>query len=72
MADISSRSSRDSGVFGIGVSQMSASSPTWWLVCPVSIGPPRACAMSPTSSPGQFDTFGTFAASRSMNATRSG
>ncbi len=30
-ADISSRSSRDNLRLGIGVSQMSASSPIWWL-----------------------------------------
>ena len=37
----------------MGVSQMSASSPTWWLAWPVSIGPPRGWEMSPTRRPGQ-------------------
>ena len=32
---------------GIGVSQMSASSPIWCEAWPVSIGPPRGCEMSP-------------------------
>ena len=52
VAWISSRSLRVNTRSGIGVSQMSASRPTWWLACPVSIGPPRGCEMSPTSKPG--------------------
>jgi hypothetical protein len=28
--------------------QMSTSSPPWWLTCPNDMGPPRACAKSPT------------------------
>ncbi len=71
IADISSRSARDNSRLGIGVSQISASSPTWWLACPVSIGPPRACAMSPTSNPGQ-PIFGTLIAKRSRNFTSAG
>ena len=61
-ADISSRSLRESCRFGIGVSQMSASSPTWWLACPVSIGPPRGCDMSPTRMPCQPASFFAFMA----------
>ena len=53
VAWISSRSWRVSTRSGIGVSQMSASRPTWWLAWPVSIGPPRGCEMSPTSRPVQ-------------------
>ena len=71
-ADISSRSLRDNRRFGIGVSQMSASSPTWWLAWPVSIGPPRGCDMSPTRRPGQPASLRALAASRSTSATRSG
>ena len=31
-----------------GLSQMSISSPIWWLRCPESIGPPRGWLISPT------------------------
>ena len=72
VADISSRSTRVSSRFGIGVSQTSASRPTWWLAWPVIIGPPRGCDMSPTRRPGQPETFGTFAASFSSRLTSSG
>ncbi len=52
-ASTSSRSCRVSDRDGIGLSQISASSPIWWLAWPLSIGPPLGCDMSPTSSPGQ-------------------
>ena len=71
-ADISSRSLRDKVWSGIGVSQTSASRPTWWLAWPVSIGPPRGCDMSPTRMPGQPASLCTFADRRSSNATISG
>ena len=71
-ADISSRSSRDNFRFGIGVSQMSASSPTWWLAWPVIIGPPRGCDMSPTRIPGQPASLCALTDSRFSSATRSG
>ena len=57
---------------GIGVNQISASSPTWWLACPVNIGPPRGCDMSPTRIPGQPASFFALAASRFISATMSG
>jgi len=71
VADISSRSCRVSSRSGIGRSQMSASSPTWWLAWPVSIGPPRGCAMSPINSPCQ-PTLAPFCDRRSMYRTRLG
>ena len=52
-ADISSRSSRLIVWSGIGVSQTSASRPTWCEAWPVSIGPPRGWEMSPTRMPFQ-------------------
>jgi hypothetical protein len=71
VAIISSRSFTVSSRSGIGVSQMSASSPTWWLQWPVSICPPRGCAMSPTSNPLQ-PTAGTLLAKRSRKLIRFG
>ena len=43
------------GVCSLGnrSSQMSASSPVWWLAWPYGIGPPRGCAKSPIQSVGK-------------------
>ena len=68
MAEPNSRSSRLCTWSGIGVNQISASRPTWWLVWPESIGPPRGCDMSPTRRPRQ-PTFFAFLANRSMKRT---
>ena len=53
VAELNSRSSRLCTWSGIGVNQISTSRPTWWLVWPESIGPPRGCDMSPTRRPFQ-------------------
>jgi hypothetical protein len=71
VAELNSRSSRLCTWSGIGVNQISTSRPTWWLVWPESIGPPRGCDMSPTRRPFQ-PTFFAFLANRSMKRTRCG
>ena len=70
-AEIDSRSSPLSRRSGIGVSHRSTSSPIWCEAWPVRIGPPRGCAMSPTSRPGQPSARAPIA-SRSMKATSAG
>jgi len=68
VAGISSRSAALSRRSGIGVSQISASIPSWCDAWPVSIGPPRGCAMSPTNRPGHPAVPAASAARRSTNA----
>src|SRR3974377_306582 len=48
---IFSRSSLLKTRSGIGINQISTSSPIWWLLCPNGSGPPRGCAMSPLKIP---------------------
>ena len=47
----SSRACAERRCAGIGVNQISASSPIWWEECPDSIGPPRGWEMSPMRMP---------------------
>ena len=71
-AEISTRSSALSTRSGIGMNQMSTSSPIWWLLCPNGSGTPRGCAMSPIRIPFQPVASAASGAKRSKNCTSSG